>query len=228
MITINMSLAEVVKEFPGATELFNEYKLDYCCGGKQLLKEALSEFNLNEDQVISRLNDEQEQYEANKKSKLNTNLYSFNTSDLIDAIEENHHFDERKLLYELDELVNKILIVHYDHHKEDLIKIHDLFAELKKELEKHFVKEEQIVFPLMKKAGMDREELNSLIEELKAEHDAAGEIIKELLHVTNDFIVPDGVCPTYILTYEKLKTLVNDIFLHIYTETSILFKKFEN
>lgn len=228
MITINMSLADIVKEFPGATEIFNEYKLDYCCGGKRLLSEVLDENILNVEEFISKLNDEKEQYEANKKSKLNTSLYSLDTSELIDTIEDTHHYDERKLIYEIDELVNKILIVHYDHHKEELIKIHDLFADLKKELEKHFIKEEKVVFPLMKQTSIETNELELLIKELKDEHDAAGEIIKELQKVTNNFQVPEGVCPTYVLTYEKLQGLVNDIFLHIYAETSILFKKFED
>lgn len=228
MITINMSLADIVKEFPGATEIFNEHKLDYCCGGKHLLKDVLDENILNVDEFISKLNDEKEQYEANKKSKLNTSLYSLDTNELIDAIEATHHYDERKLIYEIDELVNKILIVHYDHHKEELIKIHDLFSDLKKELEKHFVKEEKVVFPLMKQTNMETDELEALIKELKDEHDAAGEIIKELQIVTNNFQAPEGVCPTYLLAYDKLQRLVNDIFLHIYAETSILFKKFED
>lgn len=228
MITKNMSLADIVKEFPGATEIFNEYKLDYCCGGKHLLKEALDEYKINVDEFISKLNDEKEQYEANKKSKLNTSLYSLDTIELIDNIEETHHFDERKLLYEIDGLVNKILIVHYDHHNEELIKIHDLFSDLKKELEKHFVKEEKVVFPLMKQNSIQTDKLQKLINELRDEHDAAGEIIKELQIVTNNFQAPEGVCPTYILAYEKLHSLVNDIFLHIFAENSVLFQKFED
>lgn len=33
MITKEMTLADVVKEYPGTIPYLNEYRLDYCCGG---------------------------------------------------------------------------------------------------------------------------------------------------------------------------------------------------
>lgn len=227
MITKNMSLADIVKELPGAIDLFNEYKLDYCCGGKDVLEEALKEVNLDVDEFVNKLNNEKDQYTANQQSKISTSLYSLNVEELIDFIEDSHHIEERELLQNLDRLVNKILIVHYEHHSEELIKVHHLFSDLKKELEEHFVKEEQVVFPMMKENAIAEDQLLFLIEGLKAEHEAAGEIIKQLQAVTNDFNPPKDACPTFISTYQNLEKLVNDIFLHIYAETSVLFVKFE-
>lgn len=227
MITKNMSLADIVKEFPGAIDIFNEYKLDYCCGGKDQLEEALTEANLNVDEFVNRLKSAKEQYTQQERSMIDDSLYTLNTEDLIDYIEDSHHIGERELLRNLDMLVNKILIVHYEHHSEELIMVHRLFSDLKKELEEHFVKEEQVVFPMMKENVATADQVVSLIEELKTEHLAAGDIIKQLQTVTNDFTPPKGACATFVATYQNLKKLVNDIFLHIYAETSVLFLKFE-
>lgn len=226
MIKKNMSLAEIVKEFPGAIDIFNENKLDYCCGGKKTLEEALDGKEINIDDFVKKLNAQKEEYVSNQENKLNTSIYTLNVKDLIVHIEDSHHIGERDLLHKLDELVNKILIVHYEHHSEELIKVHHLFSDLKKELEEHFVKEEQLVFPLMKESDGNNEKLLSLIQELKDEHEAAGEIIKQLQVVTNNFQAPQDACPTYILTYQNLKNLIDDIFVHIYSENSVLFAKF--
>ena len=226
MITKNMSLADIVKEFPGSIDIFNAHQLDYCCGGKDTLEDALIEAKINVEDFVSKLNSEKENASANEKNKLDASLYELDVKDLIDFIEDTHHIDERDLLQNLDRLVNKILIVHYEDHSEELLKVHRLFADLKKELEEHFVKEEQIVFPYMKQTAITDDKLLSLIEELKREHEAAGELIKQLQIATNNFKAPKGACPTYISTYQNLERLVNDIFLHIYAETSVLFEKF--
>ena len=36
-------LGEIVSIFPGSTETFNRYKIDYCCGGHDTLAEALED-----------------------------------------------------------------------------------------------------------------------------------------------------------------------------------------
>lgn len=226
MITKNMSLANIVKEFPGSVDIFNKYKLDYCCGGKVLLQDALVESKIDAEDFMENLNKAQEQDKSNKENRLNTSLYNLSVAELIDFIEEEHHVDERDMLGELAHLVNKILIVHYDSHREELIKVHHLFSDLKKELEEHFVKEEQIVFPMMKDQEKADDKLTSLIQELDDEHLAAGAIIKQLQEVTNNFTPPQGACATYVATYQMLQRLVNDIFLHIYSETAILFERF--
>lgn len=230
MITKNMPLAEIVKEFPKAIDIFNQERIDYCCGGKHSLEEALIEKNLDVDAYVDKLNKELEEYDETQKSRLDQSRLLLPVDELIDVIIKTHHTEERVMLAQLDQLVNKILIVHYEHHSEELLKIHRLFADLKKELEEHFVKEEKVVFPLMiqiQKKEADAGKAFAYIKELENEHEAAGEIIKELQAVTSDFTPPKDVCPTYIGTYETLKRLVEDIFMHIYYESSVLFPKVE-
>ena len=58
------------------------------------------------------------------------------------------------------------------------------------------------------------------------DHVATGEILHQMKHITHEFAIPEDACPTYIKTYSLLNNLVNDIFLHVYTENSILFPRY--
>jgi len=229
MFTKEMSLADIVKEYPGSIELFNRFKIDYCCGGKSDLASALTEKQIDVEAFIEKLNDGFVKQGKNHDSEFDEKRYALSVSNLIDVILGSHHSDERKMLSDLDRLVNKILFAHYDTHSDELIRVHRLFSQLKMELEEHFVKEERIVFPLMEELhrnGSVTPELTRLIAELETEHKAAGDLIKQLQEATHDFTMPEDGCNTYFATYAKLKALTEDIFVHIYTETSILFERF--
>lgn len=125
----------------------------------------------------------------------------------------------------------KILKVHFSHHSEELLKAHRLFGLLKIELEEHLVKEEENLFPLIEdyfetNDNKYLDKIHQFIEETESEHDAAGDILKELQAVTNDYVAPEGSCNTYRLVYHKLNALEKDLFTHIYLENSVLFKMF--
>lgn len=154
-------------------------------------------------------------------------IYQLSVDDLIEDIEDNHHIKEREALKRVAPMVNKIMVVHYMEHRQELVPVHRLFSDLKKELEEHFVKEEQLVFPLVKSKGFGDEEVRTYIEELKEEHGTICEILRELKQVTQDFNAPQGACPTYIGTYKELKELTQDVLVQIYKENMILFPKGE-
>jgi regulator of cell morphogenesis and NO signaling len=61
------------------------------------------------------------------------------------------------------------------------------------------------------------------MKETEAEHEAAGDILKEMRKITDDFKVPADGCTTYTLTYKKLEELESDLFEHIHLENNILF-----
>lgn len=129
-------------------------------------------------------------------------------------------------MLELDSLINKIMVVHYENHANQLVELHKLFGNLKTELEEHFVKEEKLIFPLVEDASPSQEIIN-YINELEADHDAAGEIIKSIQKVTNGFSAPQDACMTYRRTFDLLNDFVEDIFIHIFKENSILFPEYE-
>ena len=93
-------------------------------------------------------------------------------------------------------------------------------------------KEEEIEFPLMKEDEKEenfanREKIREIIKELKEEHDAAGELLRQLRKVTNDYELPADACNSYRIAYGKLEELENDIFQHVHLENNILFPRYE-
>ncbi len=228
-ITINNQthLGELVTFFPAITSLLNELHIDYCCQGDRTLEAAIVDAGLSSD-FITEVQNAYSDYLARPDKEMPVSELS--DEQLIDFILEIHHQPERTLWMELDQLVNKILLVHYKHGKEQLLKLHRNFSELKMELEEHFAKEEEELFTTMRKLNKtpkDREEIQSLIHELEDEHEAAGQIIKRIIKETDDFTPPKYACPTVKIVYKKLHELVDDIFLHIAKENSVLFKRYE-
>lgn len=224
---INNTLGDIVANYPRTIEVMNKYKLDYCCGGKDTLEKALTEINIDVNVVLKELETVISHYHDNNETVKNWKEESL--TDIIDYILEKHHTFMKKTLSELNELVFKILKVHYDTDGETLLKVHQLFGSLKTELEAHLVKEEENLFPLIKEYEQSKDEalrnkILNFINNTEDEHDAAGDLFKALEGVTNDFTPPIDACYSYRRTYELLDHLEKDTFNHIHMENSILFE----
>jgi regulator of cell morphogenesis and NO signaling len=227
-ITINgqTKLGDLVTYFPAITSRLNELHIDYCSQGDRSLESAIDEAGLTPD-FITEVQNAYSDYLA--RSDKERPVSELSDEELVDLILDTHHLTERALWKELDKLVNLIMLVHYEHDKELMLKIHRSFSELKMELEEHFAKEEKELFPAMLKVDKtpeDRAAIRSLISELEDEHDGAGKIIKRLIKETNDFTPPEFACPTVKAVYQKLHELADDVFLHIAKENSVLFKRY--
>lgn len=221
----NMKLSSLVKEYPFATIFLNERHIDYCCGGSHMLYESIAKAGFDREEFLSSLQAFLEDAKNKYKPTVDPSLYDLDIDDLIYHIEATHHLAERTLLTDIDGKLNAILRAHYKNHKEELLKVHTLFSDLRKELLQHFVEEEQEVFPLLREKATPESVL--MVESLEDDHEAAGNLIKGLQEVTESFTPPADGCPTYIATYALMKTLIEDIFLHIFKENSILFPKYK-
>lgn len=211
----DMTIEEAVKINPALIEVFSDLGIDFCCGGKRIIKDALLESKLDLDRSLDLFNSK-----LKDKSFKNIDLeeaIKLPRKDLIDYLVRVHHRREENLINEVDELLNKILYVHYLSHGNELSKIYSNFLVLKGELAYHFAKEEKEVFPKMLKMEDEK------IKELEDEHEKAGEILHILEALTNNFTSPQDACRSYDLAFKKLKELVDDIHIHIFLENSILF-----
>lgn len=229
IINKNLSLGECVVIYPAIVEKFNEIQLDYCCGGKESLEAALIEKNIDLDEFIKNINIEFENFKFDNTLYVNWNERS--SEELINHIINTHHAKTFELLKEIDPLLVRVFKVHYEHMPEILEKIHKLFGSLKCELEEHLIKEEKVLFPKMIEHGKieDEEEKKKLEEEIKIyieEHEAAGDILKELAEITDDYNAPEWACASFKLLYLKMHELEKDLFVHIHKENNILFKRY--
>lgn len=233
MFKLDDSVGNIVTEFPGAAEIFKENKIDFCCGGNRKLKEAVKEDLKESTKVESILK------EINKNYSEKKDYYSeiedpknLSQSQLIEYIVDNHHAFLQQILPQVSELTPKVLRAHRKNHGEILKKVHRLFSTLKMELEEHLIKEEEEIFPLIieySQAGVNasaEQTLNGILE-LENEHDTAGDIIKELREITDDYQLPEDACNSFKLTYQLLQDLEADLFQHIHLENNILFARLE-
>ena len=228
MITIKNTLAEVVRDYPQSIPFFNELHLDYCCGGGIPLEEAGKGTNLDAEKVVAGLND----YLAKHSTKTGSQqealerFKSLSIPDMLQDLEATHHVSERNYMAEIEGDLNKILLVHYAHHGELLTRLHHLYGTLKTDLEEHFVREEKLVFPLMREYPQPGQDILTLVQDLEDDHTAAGNIIKEIEELTDHFTVPADACATFKRTYQLLEEFINDVFVHIFKENSIVFPEY--
>jgi regulator of cell morphogenesis and NO signaling len=223
-------IGDIVARFPKAGEIFTEYAIDFCCGGHRSLSEAIKELDLDEKEVLARLGKSYQDTQAQDRKYIDWRQAE--TTELIDHILNTHHVFMRRELPQLSDLVTTILRVHGAIHGEVLSKIHRLFHNLKIEIDQHLIKEEEIVFPLIKDyvantASTQLQKIVDLNHELMQEHDGAGDVLKELRKVTDHYRVPKDGCSTYMKTYSKLEALESNLFQHIHLENNILFPSLE-
>lgn len=219
-------IGDIVAIFPGAASLFMDNRIDFCCGGNRPLEEAIENETINKEDLLKELNIRHKEFKDKEVEFIDWARET--PTKLIRHVVDTHHNYLNNELPRISELVLKILQVHGLTHPE-LFKVHELYNALRTELEGHLVKEERIIFPAIMayekdKTDKGRDSVLALIEELEAEHEAAGDIIKELQKLTNYHTPPADGCGTFVLTYQKLKDLEIDTFEHIHLENNILFK----
>jgi regulator of cell morphogenesis and NO signaling len=223
----NTLVRDIVNELPKTSDVFKKFRIDFCCGGNIPLSEAIAANGINEEAIMEELRVVFEKYSAAE-----TDLEVWTKSDsttIIDHVINHYHRTSEEELSLLSPYVTKVSRVHGDSHPE-LLKVHELFYEFKKELMEHMAKEEAVVFPLIKQLAdgtvENREEAINMIVELEKEHDHAGEILRQIRSVTSDYTLPLDACGTYRLVYKRLEDLEGLTFMHVHLENNILFPRY--
>ncbi len=224
-----MTVAEIVTDKIEAGDVFKKYDIDFCCGGDVQLTEVCQENNLDIDAVVSAIE---------QSSSTVFSAHDYNAWDLdflVDFVVNTHHKFVEKESPILLQYSEKVAQVHGASHPE-VIRINELAKALVEELLGHMQKEEMILFPNIKalvtasKNGTTYQvppfgSLQNPINVMESEHDGAGDVIKEIKKLTNDFTPPEDACNTFIALYAKLEAYQNDLFQHIHIENNILFPK---
>lgn len=219
-------IGAIVAQFAGSSNLFQRYQIDFCCGGQRKLSTVLDKQDIDNDIFLKQLN---EAYAHALQQHPDRDWRQASYSDLIAYVINNHHAYLMDELPILSEFLTKLLRVHGAKHPE-LATLHRLFHALKIELEQHLISEEELVFPSIQQyeqTGSIDAKQHALkeIKELEAEHELAGDLLKEMRSITNQYALPEGACTTYRLAFEKLEKLEADMFQHIHLENNIMFPR---
>lgn len=227
LITENTLVKDIVNELPKSSDIFKKNRIDFCCGGNIPLSTAAAQNGLKMDTLLEEL---KVVFEKSKATETDLEVWTSSDSNtIIDHVINHYHRATEEELTMLSPYVTKVSRVHGDHHPE-LLKVYELFYELKKELLEHMTKEEAVVFPIIKQLAdgtvENREDAIAMIAELEKEHDHAGEILREIRAVTSNYTLPLDACGTYRLVYKRLEELEGLTFMHVHFENNILFPRY--
>jgi regulator of cell morphogenesis and NO signaling len=224
------TVGELAAEDVRNAEVFKKYGLDFCCGGTKSLKQACEEKNL--DAAIIEKELQQATQTGSRTSSFDFNKWQIDF--LTDYIFNQHHqywYDEQPAI---SDLVYKVADHHGSNHPH-LIRLSELYTTLRQELNAHFMKEEKILFPHIKQLvkakqtgtlpETDLQNISEPLRMMEADHEAAGEVLRQIRKITNDYTLPSGACNSFALMYHKLKSLEEDLHQHIHLENNILFPK---
>lgn len=213
-------------------EILKKYNIDFCCGGKTLLKDACKSIGIDYQQVLNSFSDTE-----HTELLPSQNFAYWDLSFLCDYIYSTHHAYIYQAKNYLLDYASKVEINHAENHP-NLVKLREVVCQLFDELEAHMGKEEQILFPSIKKLSAiyqnkdtDWSQIDFLrnigkpIQVMENEHDEAGTYIKQIAELTHDFQTPDDACLTYKVFYLKLKEFIDDLMMHIHLENNILFPR---
>lgn len=224
------TIASFVTENYKTADVFKKYNIDFCCGGGVSLNSLCNSKQIDLNNLISELENVMKPNEDE-----NVNYDSWELDKLVKHILDKHHVYIREASPTLNPYLLKLRQVHGERHPE-LIRVQELFLKLSSDLDDHLMKEENILFPYilkLYKASLEKdtseEEFFGTIKNpitcMRGEHDTAGDEIKELRALTNNYTVPDDGCNTYRVAFKKLEEFETDLFTHIHLENNILFPK---
>lgn len=229
MITLNpeQTVGDFVRQKPTRARVFESLKIDYCCGGKVSLVRACEKRGIDLDDVLQSIKTNDEQADGGTL----INVDSMGLTELADHIETTHHAYLREELPRLDIMTEKVARVHGDKDAR-LLKMRQAFIALKAELEPHMIKEETILFPIVRQleASTERQELHcgsvaNPIRQMEHEHDQAGDALAILSESTDAYTPPEWACNTYRAMLDSLAKLETDMHQHIHKENNVLFPK---
>ncbi|MCL6220587.1 iron-sulfur cluster repair di-iron protein [Zunongwangia pacifica] len=223
------TVAQTVTENIKAAHVFKKYGIDFCCGGNVTIENACKKAKIDQAKLISDLEN------IDQVTDLNHDYKSWDADFLADYIFNIHHTYVEESIPLILQYGKKVTKVH-GHHYTELSEIFRLFEEVAAELGGHLKKEELILFPFVKKlveakrtkTKVDTPQFQTVdypIKMKEEEHETAGEIMRQIAILTNNYTPPEGACNTFRAYYAKLDEFEQDLHKHVHLENNILFPK---
>ncbi len=223
------TVADLVTENIRTAHVFKKYGIDFCCGGGITVEKACEKANVNFSEL------EKDLLNVENTTTRANDYNSWKIDFLTDHIINVHHAYVEENIPLLVQYAARVKQVH-GHHYTELVEIQQLLSEVVTELGGHMKKEEIILFPFVKKMVQAEKEGEGLpqahfgpvdnpIKMMEAEHEEAGETLRKIAKLSNNYTPPEGACNTYRAFYAKLEEFEQDLHQHIHLENNILFPK---
>lgn len=213
---LDHTLGHLACAIPGATRIFHDVRLDFCCGGQKTLRQAALEQGLDAGEIAERL------LALDPDDAGEADLRALDDDQLIAHILQRFHEVHRQQLPELIRLAARVEQVHGE-RAECPAGLTELLRDMQQELESHMQKEEQILFPMIVRGGGRM--AGAPISVMRYEHDQHGETLERLATLTDDMQPPPDACNTWRALYRGLDELRRDLMQHIHLENNLLFPR---
>lgn len=202
-------------------EVLKQLGVDFCCGGKQTLKEAAHSVGLDEIELRRRLNQSEELPIAGPP----LNFKDWDIDFLSDYIKNVHHRYVREKGPIIQELAHKVADVHAQQHPE-LVNLSQELDAFLDDLYHHLDKEEKQLFPATKnEQELTSKQVDQLIQFLISEHEDSGKELQQLRKITQNYTLPANACNSYTSLFSQIESFESDLLQHIHLENNILFPK---
>ena len=142
----NQTVREIAVDNPETVRVFESLGIDYCCGGRQSLKDACAVASIPVEEVLQRLT-------APPQAAGPEDIEHWRDATLgaiTGHIVERHHSFVRRETPRLQGLFEKVRNHHDENHPE-LRAILQMFSAMTEQLRAHMLNEEQILFPHMQR-----------------------------------------------------------------------------
>ncbi len=216
MSLLEQPVGRLALTLPGATRVFHQHNIDFCCGGRLSLADAAGRLGVDPASLVEAL----EALPAGNPGDRDWREAS--NDELIDHILTRYHDVHRQQLPELIRMARRVEQVHGER---DTCPngLADLLTAIHQEMESHMQKEEQILFPMLRR-GMGAQ-AQGPIAVMRHEHDDHGENLDEVMALTDNITPPKGACTTWRALYTGLREFREDLMEHIHLENNLLFER---
>ncbi len=222
------TIAEIALDFPHAIRVLNRYQLDFCCRGKDKLEDACHQRMLDPEQIWNEILQELPLPRIG-----NHHFKNWETCTLIDFIIQNHHEYAKLIIPQITDLLARITL----NHAVDTPELRDIqkyFHMLADELLDHMPKEEEILFPAIRRLATHPvsatlspllANIQGPLDVMEMEHTNFTNFLRLLRTLTDGYRVRSASCPTFQLLYKLLEEFDADLVQHMHIENNVLFSK---
>ncbi|WP_414663268.1 iron-sulfur cluster repair di-iron protein [Horticoccus sp. 23ND18S-11] len=225
--TPETTVGEIVAAQPRLARIFERVGIDYCCGGKRSLAQACAARKLDPATLLVLL----EATADSADERPMADAAALSLTALADHIEGTHHAYLRAELPRLVEFADRVAAKHGERDAR-LVAIAATVRELAGEMFLHMMKEEEILFPMVRAIELGQRDaaghcgsIAHPIRQMELEHDGAGAALARLRELTDGFTPNAEACNTHRALLAGLAELESDLHEHVHKENNILFPR---
>ncbi len=225
--TVDTPVGVLVAARPTLARLFEKLGIDYCCCGKKSLAELARARGLDPATVLVLVEATADALAAGAPE---IDARALSLTALADHIEQTHHVYVKSELPRLVEMADRVARKH-GWRDSRLAEIAEVTSELTGEMFSHMQKEEQILFPLVRRIdsgdsdGFHCGSIANPIRQMEDEHECAGQAVARLRELTDGFRPDADACNTHRALLAGLEEFEADLHRHVHKENNVLFPR---